>query len=1032
MRRILKYVAITLGALLAVLMLVIAIALNTVFTAEKVTPMVRDIAKGAISGDVELQRVDLTFFSTFPRFAVVVDSLSISVDSITPVVVAPRAEIAFAPLRYLIDKQVKINKVLLDAPQINVVTLADSTSTLDVFASEVDTMQVDTVQVDYSDMISSISVEKIQVVKGDINYSDALTGSHAQIKELDFELGGGVSTKQAELNLVLNTPNVNFKMQGRHILRDAPVRVVTSFKVDTDSMSLVIDSARLRLRTMRLGMRGTVHRDTVNKRLLPNLRFGFQVPSVAAIIEQIPPTLIPADQSFESEGKVVMRGSIGGVLSQDSLPTIDAVFKIEGASFKFDSMKYGVDSMSLYSTMHIDLNNGKESTIDVTNFDLYSQAGINLSSSVNVSDPMGECVVSAKLKSDADLDRIMEIFPFVEGVIVRGRNNSDIAIMLSRQMIEQGDYGRMRIDGISRFEDLLVAIDGDLFKMTADSLSQDEQRVVPKPKQPRQRPDSIKGDRVPKSYLYMKMNSGQLLFAHDDSGRLTKAQINFSGIGFKDRGGLSMMLSNVDFSAEASQAKKQGEIAALSANLNLGDVIFALEDSVSLNLARTDATISVKPFAGDRTKPTYRFDLATDSLDFEVLTTLTEGELLRADMVFITTPDSTVHGGHSLESRVSFSGMKAFSKLFPLEVQMKSSTLNFNRNVLTLNNAEMNVGQSNLRLTGTAENMIGYMLGMGNKELPVNFALTAHSQHLNVNQLLAASSGFMVADTTTLESIVDTTSLSLYVPDSRLTAGIDLIADEVVFAESKIDDIDGRIRIRNGGVELSRLQFYVAESPMSLSALYRPKSDSLAYAKFDIVTRGTEISELTKFMPMLDSIMPEMRRMEGVIDFDMVSVFAMNGRDGIVLPSMQGIATISGQELVLMDSENFAEISKMLKFKNRDRNIIDSLHVNVIIEPDGEVLVPPFEVEMDRYRAIIGGRQSIDYENYNVDYEYNISVIKSPLPIKAGVDITGNQDDFKFKITKAKLKKSDFGAIQSNVDSIMVALIVSDPEKLIE
>ena len=40
---------------------------------------------------------------------------------------------------------------------------------------------------------------------------------------------------------------------------------------------------------------------------------------------------------------------------------------------------------------------------------------------------------------------------------------------------------------------------------------------------------------------------------------------------------------------------------------------------------------------------------------------------------------------------------------------------------------------------------------------------------------------------------------------------------------------------------------------------------------------------------------------------------------------------IKGDSLVLMDGETFAEISKMLMFKNKKKNVFDSISVNVVV-----------------------------------------------------------------------------------------------------
>ena len=71
-----------------------------------------------------------------------------------------------------------------------------------------------------------------------------------------------------------------------------------------------------------------------------------------------------------------------------------------------------------------------------------------------------------------------------------------------------------------------------------------------------------------------------------------------------------------------------------------------------------------------------------------------------------------------------------------------------------------------------------------------------------------------------------------------------------------------------------------------------------------------------------------------------------------------------------------------------------------------------FLVELDRYKAAIGGRQGLD-----MNFEYHISILKSPLPFKAGVNISGDPQKMKFRIGKAKYKDAVTPASVQKVDS---------------
>lgn len=115
-----------------------------------------------------------------------------------------------------------------------------------------------------------------------------------------------------------------------------------------------------------------------------------------------------------------------------------------------------------------------------------------------------------------------------------------------------------------------------------------------------------------------------------------------------------------------------------------------------------------------------------------------------------------------------------------------------------------------------------------------------------------------------------------------------------------------------------------------------------------------------------------------------------------------------------MDGETFAEISKMLMFKNKERNLIDSVSVDFRIQ-NGMIEVFPFLVEVDRYKVAVGGEHKID-----MTFNYHISVLKSPVPFKPGCGYLRSLEKMKFKITKAKYKDLFIPSKRAKVDSAQI------------
>ena len=69
-KKILKITGITLGSLIVLIAAIIAVAINFVFTPEKLTPVVLTAANQNLNAKLDMESVELTFFSTFPRFGV--------------------------------------------------------------------------------------------------------------------------------------------------------------------------------------------------------------------------------------------------------------------------------------------------------------------------------------------------------------------------------------------------------------------------------------------------------------------------------------------------------------------------------------------------------------------------------------------------------------------------------------------------------------------------------------------------------------------------------------------------------------------------------------------------------------------------------------------------------------------------------------------------------------------------------------------------------------------------------------------------
>ncbi len=120
----------------------------------------------------------------------------------------------------------------------------------------------------------------------------------------------------------------------------------------------------------------------------------------------------------------------------------------------------------------------------------------------------------------------------------------------------------------------------------------------------------------------------------------------------------------------------------------------------------------------------------------------------------------------------------------------------------------------------------------------------------------------------------------------------------------------------------------------------------------------------------------------------------------IALPSLNAAIKITGDNLAFIDPEKYRTLGKWLGFKDKTDNTIHNLSVEMTVA-DGLMRVYPFAFNIDRYRLGVYG-----YNDIAMNFNYHLSVLKSPIPFKFGVTIKGNPKKYKVRFGGAKFDEN--------------------------
>jgi hypothetical protein len=164
-------------------------------------------------------------------------------------------------------------------------------------------------------------------------------------------------------------------------------------------------------------------------------------------------------------------------------------------------------------------------------------------------------------------------------------------------------------------------------------------------------------------------------------------------------------------------------------------------------------------------------------------------------------------------------------------------------------------------------------------------------------------------------------------------------------------------------------------------------------------------------MPELGELMPVIGSINGMLNCEIAATASLDTAMNIIMPSVNGIARLSGNNLSISDDEVYTAVAKKLMFKNKKKGEIDELIVEGIIK-ENRVEVFPFILKLDRYTLGHSGVQNMD-----MSYKHHISVLRSPIIIRLGLNMSGpDYDHMKFRIGKAKYKINKLPSFASVID----------------
>lgn len=960
-KKTLKISGITLGTVLLVLLVAIAFVINFIVTPKKLTPVVLDAANQTLNAHLDMESVELTFFSTFPQFGLKVkngslvskalnDSSWCKTDSLLSF---KECVLTVNPIAYLTENRIVVHNLSLEEVAVYAYRNKTGKANWEVTRASVDTIPADTASTDFN---SEIDIRNIELKHANLVFDDRNTDIYSRIDDANLKLRLSLTKGISTLGLKFDNKNILFWQQGELLVNKIATSLRTDIMVDRQTAVWKLKDTELDVNGIRLDVNGAFRRDTVAKTIGMDLEYGLHAPSMETVLRMIPKSYVK-DTKVSAKGEVTVSGRVRGVYGDKKLPAVSLKIGIKEASAQYKGLPYGIDEVTADFDAYVDLMRHQPSYLNLKIFH-FKGAHTEVLADAKVDDLLDDPLITFHTKSTVDLDALAKTFPLQESVTITGKLDADMGMKCRLSALKKQDIGRMKLGGKLELKDFEL-------KDTA------------------------------KDFDFL----GNATFRFRDNETL-QAQMDVRKLVLRSRF-LSSDIERLVANVSSTNPQDTNRIVSLQCDMEVSKLRASMGDSIKLYSARAKAQAALGPQEVDVTKPAIDFSLRADSLFFSAAGTRMAMNVAGIKMKADKLNDSL----WMPKGIVGFNRLRFRTPEFGLPIRMSKTAVTVDGPKITLKNASVRIGRSNMTATG---NMMGvYRTMTKGEKLTAHLSLT--SDLIDCNQLINSLS--FPEDTTEVLTDSVPSEMKLFVIPRNIDFELQTDLKKVIFEKMLFENVHGAVDIKNQAIHLEDLSMRALDADMKAVMVYKAGSPRGGYAGFDFKIRNINIAKLVDFVPALDTIVPMLRSFKGRVMFDVAADARLDSAMNIRIPTLRSAIHIKGDSLVLMDGETFAEISKMLMFKNKKENVFDSISANVTVH-DGNVTVYPFLVEIDRYKAAVGGEQGLD-----MNFNYHISILKSPLPFKAGVNISGNLDKMKFRIGKAKYKDAVTPAAVHRVDS---------------
>lgn len=438
-----------------ILLIFVAILIAIPFVLEsKIDTIVQNYADENLDADLSFDDISLSLISSFPKAEVSVENLKITnrapfKDETLATAKSLSFEMPIGQLFKGTEEPLTVNEIIADEMLLTIKTNKNGTTNYDIVKEKEST----TVASDTTSTGFSFDIENYEINNSAFTYIDEQTETNIYATEINHTGKGIFSGELSELDT--NTEaKITMSIDSVEYLTNNIIKLDALIDLDLEQEKYTFKENKGFINALPLEFQGFVQNVEDGQQI--DISFKNPESSFKSFLAVIPETYSKNIENVNTTGNFTVNGIIKGLISEETIPTLDINMRSNNASFKYPDLPKSVTNIMIDASVKNTSGNADDTYVDINTLDFKIDQDV-FKSEAHIKNLTGNMLVNANLDGVLNLANVTKAYPIdIENQlsgILKGKLNTSFDM----DAIETNAYQRIKNNGSVSITDFIFS-----------------------------------------------------------------------------------------------------------------------------------------------------------------------------------------------------------------------------------------------------------------------------------------------------------------------------------------------------------------------------------------------------------------------------------------------------------------------------------------------------------------------------------------------------------------------------------------------